>query len=124
MLLVLLLLLPFPAYGSYRSTRYGGGPGMYFAGSNDGKCGEVVPLAVYAEEPMEVAPIHHWKWDRGWKIASNITTDIKGQYAAIATTYGEGRVILFGPHPEKKTFFGGHIEEFPVRKNTRFTWFI
>ena len=50
--------------------------------------------------------------------------ELKGEYAAIATTYGKGRIVLFGPHPEKKTFFGGHIEEFPVRKNTRFTWFI
>jgi len=111
-------------YGTYRSIRYGGGPGMYPAGIKNEKFGEIVPLAIYAEEPMEVAPIHHWKWDGEWKMASNITTDIKGQYAAIATTYGDGRVVLFGPHPEKNTFFGGDIEEFPVRKNTRFTWFI
>jgi len=112
-------------YDSYRNIRYGGGPGMYPAGVKNDKCGDIVPLAIYAEEPMEAAPIHRWKWDGGgWKIAANITTDIKGEYAAIATTYGNGRVVLFGPHPEKKTFFGGHIEEFPVRKNTRFTWFI
>lgn len=111
-------------YGTYRSIRYGGGPGMYPAGVENNKCGEIVPLAIYAEEPMEAAPIHRWKWSNGWKIAANITTDIKGEYAAIATTYGNGRIVLFGPHPEKKTFFGGHIEEFPVRKNTRFTWFI
>jgi len=112
-------------YDSYRNIRYGGGPGMYPAGVKNDKCGDIVPLAIYAEEPMEAAPIHRWKWDGGgWKIAANITTDIKGEYAAIATTYGNGRVVLFGPHPEKKTFFGGRIEEFPVRKNTRFTWFI
>ncbi len=111
-------------YDTYRSIRYGGGPGMYPADSTDERCGEVVPIAIYAEEPMNVAPLHYWKWNDGWKIKSNVTTDIKGQYAAVATTYGEGRIALFGPHPEKKTFFGGHTEEFPVRQNTIFTWFI
>ena len=112
-------------YGTYRNIRYGGGPGMYPANSKDKKCGEVIPIAIYAEEPMEVAPIHFWKWRNGWEIAANVTTDIKGEYAAIATTYGKGRIVLFSPHPEKKTFFGGHVEEFPVRPNAGpFTWFI
>jgi hypothetical protein len=54
-----------------------------------------------------------------------IKTDIKGQYAAIATTYGEGKVVLFGPHPERKTFFDGYVEEVTVRpKLAPFTWFI
>jgi len=98
---------------------------MYPANSKDKKCGEVIPIAIYAEEPMEVAPIHFWKWRNGWEIAANVTTDIKGEYAAIATTYGKGRIVLFSPHPEKKTFFGGHVEEFPVRPNAGpFTWFI
>ncbi|MEA2054295.1 MAG: BPL-N domain-containing protein [Candidatus Thermoplasmatota archaeon] len=110
--------------GGYRNIRYGGGPGMYPAYEDNEKCGEVIPLAIYAEEPMEVAPLHYWKWNGRWEIAANVTTDIKGQWASIATTYGNGKVVLFGPHPEKKTFFGGHVEEFPVRANTRFTWFI
>lgn len=37
---------------------------------------------------------------------------MKGEYAAIATTYGKGRVALFGPHPEERTVLGGHVEEF------------
>ncbi|KAA0002992.1 MAG: hypothetical protein FE048_02530 [Thermoplasmata archaeon] len=112
-------------YDSYRNIRYGGGPGMYPANSDDEKCGEVIPLAIYAEEPMEVAPLHFWRWRGEWEIAANVTTDIKGQYAAIATTYGKGRIVLFSPHPEKKTFFGGHVEEFPVRPHAGpFTWFI
>ena len=113
-------------YGDLRSIRYWGGPGMYDAGKEDARLGPVTPLAIYAEEPMDVAPLHYWKWEGGTAVpARNITTDIRGQYAAIATTYGSGRVVLFGPHPERNTFFDGHVEEFPVRpKLAPFTWFI
>ena len=51
----------------------------------------------------------------GMYMDGNITTDIKGQYAGIATTYGKGRIVLFGPHPEEITMIGGHVEEFPGR---------
>lgn len=113
-------------YGDVRSIRYWGGPGMYDAGKDDELLGTVIPLAIYAEEPMDVAPLHFWRWEGRNPIpARNITTDIKGQYAAIATTYGHGRVVLFGPHPERNTFFDGHVEEFPVRPHLApFTWFI
>jgi len=112
-------------YGMRRSMRYGGGPGMVPAGAGCEMCGPVVPLAVYAEEPMEVAPLHFWRWRGGWEIAANVTTDVRGQYAAVASTFGNGRVALFGPHPEKPTWFGGHVEEFPVRPRAGpFTWFI
>jgi len=112
-------------YGERRSMRYGGGPGMIPAGVQCSECGPVVPLAVYAEEPMEVAPLHFWRWRGGWEMAANVTTDVEGEYAAAASTYGEGRGALFGPHPEKPTWFGGHVEEFPVRPRLGpFTWFI
>jgi len=108
-----------------RNIRYGGGPGMYVAPEASEKHGPVIPLAIYAEEPMTVAPLHYWTWERGWHIQENITTDINGQYAIVATSYGEGRIVLFGPHPEKKTFFGGYITEFPVRPYMGpFTWHI
>ncbi|MGC9307440.1 MAG: BPL-N domain-containing protein [Thermoplasmatota archaeon] len=111
--------------GERRSMRYGGGPGMYPAGVACEECGDVTALALYAEEPMEVAPLHFWRWRNGWEIAANVSTDIKGQYAAVASTYGKGNVALFGPHPEKPTWFGGHVEEFPVRPHAGpFTWFI
>lgn len=111
--------------GQKRSVRYGGGPGMYLANANDTLLGPVVPLAIYVDEPMDVAPLHYWEWRSGWHIKANVTTDIKGQYAAVASTYGAGRVALFSPHPEKPTWFGGHIEEFPVRPNLGpLTWFI
>lgn len=111
-------------YGKNRSIRYWGGPGMYEAGLKNEKMGDVIPLAIYAEEPMEIAPLHYWKWENDrWIPYKNVTTDIKGQYAVVASTYGNGRLVLFGPHPERNTFFDGHVEEFPVR-NSRFTWFI
>ncbi|MEM1513977.1 MAG: BPL-N domain-containing protein [Candidatus Thermoplasmatota archaeon] len=112
-------------YGTERSIRYWGGPGMREANFKDEKFGEIVPLATFAEEPMEVAPLHYWLWKGEWIPYKNITTDIKGQYAAIATTYGKGKVVLFSPHPERETFFDGYVEEFPVRENlSPFTWFI
>ncbi|MFO8133245.1 MAG: BPL-N domain-containing protein [Thermoplasmatota archaeon] len=111
--------------GQRRSMRYGGGPGMYPADGDCAMCGPVVPLAIYVEEPMEVAPLHFWRWRGGWEIAANVTTDVQGQYAAVASTFGDGRVALFGPHPEKPTWFGGHVEEFPVRPRMGpFTWFV
>jgi len=113
-------------YDEKRGVRYGGGPGMYPAHDQDPLLGPVVPLAVYAQEPMQVAPLHFWRWRQGeWEIWANVTTDIRGQWAAVATTYGRGRVVLFGPHPEKPTWFGGRVEEFPVRPRLGpFTWFI
>jgi glutamine amidotransferase-like uncharacterized protein len=96
-----------------RIIRYEGGPGMYLADKTDPLLGEVVPIAIYAEEISEKAPIHFWKKVGGeWQIEGPVTTDLKGEYAAIATTYGKGRVALFGPHPEERTVLGGHVEEF------------
>ncbi len=101
-----------------RIIRYEGGPGMYpVPGYED----EIIPLAVYGEEISDIAPIHHWyKKDGEWYMDGNITTDIKGEYAAIATRYGEGRVVIFGPHPEEITKIGGHVEEFLGRSAFKF----
>ena len=96
-----------------RIIRYEGGPGMYNGDAHDPLLGEVIPLAFYGEEISEKAPIHIWKKIGGeWQIVDDIKTDLKGEYAAIATTYGKGKVVLFGPHPEEKTVLGGHVEEF------------
>jgi hypothetical protein len=112
-------------YGQNRSVRYGGGPGMYPADGDDPLLGPLTPLAIYAEEPMAVAPLHFWQYRGDWAVHANVTTDIKGQYAALATTYGSGRVVLFSPHPEKPTWFGGQVAEFPVRPHLGpLTWFI
>ena len=99
-----------------RIIRYEGGPGMYPANKSDALLGKVIPIAYYMEEPSQKAPIHHWYKKNGeWHMDGNITTDIKGEYAGIATTYGKGRIVLFGPHPEEITMIGGHVVEFPGR---------
>lgn len=109
-----------PSPDNPRIIRYEGGPGMYPA--NNSNLPEVEPIAFYEEEPSEKAPIHHWyKKDGEWHEDGTIKTDIKGQYAGIITTYGKGRIILFGPHPEEPTMIGGHVEEFPGR--TKYTLF-
>ena len=105
-----------------RIIRYEGGPGMYLANGSDSLLGKIIPIAFYGEEPCKKAPIHHWYKKNGkWYMDGNITTDIKGQYAGIVTTYGKGRIVLFGPHPEEPTMIGGYVEEFPGR--TKYTLF-
>ena len=96
-----------------RTIRYEGGPGMYEGNATDPLMGDIIPLAIYREEISDKAPIHFWKRVNGeWVIDRPVKTDLKGKYAAIATTYGNGRVVLFGPHPEERTVLGGHVEEF------------
>lgn len=47
----------FKGYGEdSRFITYGGGPGVYLAGLSDEKLGEVTPIAIYLEEPMDVSP--------------------------------------------------------------------
>ena len=86
----------------YRDISYAGGPGLYTAYKQDSELGEIIPLLVYNEEPMYTKPIHYWNKDNNnWQIVSNITTNLSGTYAGIATTYNDnGRVVLYGPHPE------------------------
>ncbi len=106
-----------------RVIRYEGGPGLYPADGSDPLLGDITPLAVYAEEVSERAPIHFWEKNGGeWQQTGPVTTDVKGQYAAIATTYGDGNVALFGPHPEERTTVGGHVEEYPGR--SKYTLFM
>ena len=92
---------------------YGGGPGIYKADVDDPMLGNIEPLMLYNEELMYTKPIHYWKPTiNGWKIAGNVSTDIMNQYAAIITNYGNGKVILFGPHPEEPPMLKGRINEF------------
>ncbi|MFO8133282.1 MAG: hypothetical protein R6U10_05050 [Thermoplasmatota archaeon] len=100
--------------GSYRAISYAGGPGMYPAGSEDPKHGSLIPLLTYNEEPMYTKPIHYWRPTVfGWKILGNVTTDLYGTYAGVATTYnGDGRVVLYGPHPEDRVVVNGTIYEY------------
>ncbi|HEC87313.1 MAG TPA: hypothetical protein ENI49_05555 [Thermoplasmatales archaeon] len=92
---------------------------MYRANLNDSRFGKVIPLLIYNEELMEVKPIHFWKRALiGWVKDGVVETDIKGQFAGIATTYNDsGRVILFSSHPEIPVMINGTVLEF-FGKNT------
>ena len=105
-----------PIYSNYdsedRNILWFAGPGLYDANVENDKLGEVVPLSYYLEEPMDLAPLHMWRFTfRGYKPFYDIQTDLKDQYASIATVYNNsGRVVLFGPHPEYATFEGNFNE--------------
>ena len=101
-------------YDNYRYITYGGGPGMYQGDKNNPKLGAIIPLLTYNEEPMITKPIHYWiPTLNGWKILKNVTTNLYGTYAGIATTYNNnGRVVLYGPHPEDRVVVNGTIHEY------------
>lgn len=106
-----------PIFAGYdedtRYITYAGGPGMYPAGQGNSLHGEVSTLLRYNEEPMKTKPLHYWRPTlEGWTIWKNVTTDIKGMAAAVATTYGEGNVVLYGPHPEHRVVVNGSVEEY------------
>jgi len=100
---------------SIRNIRWWGGPSLLPANINSRDFGKVSPLAVYLEEACKKAPIHFWIWLGKWIPYKNITTDLKNQYAAITTTYGKGRIVLFGPHPEYSTWHNGHVVEYKTK---------
>jgi len=93
---------------------YGGGAGMYIADSNDSRLGKIIPLLIYNEELMETKPIHFWKKALiGWIKDGVVKTDIKGQFAGIATTFNDsGRIVLLSSHPEIPVMVNGTIKEF------------
>ncbi len=104
----------FSCYPSdYRHMAYAGGPGMYNANVNDSKYGPVIPLLIYNEELMFSKPIHYYiPTIHGWKIFRNVTTNLSGTFAGIATVYNNsGRVVLYGPHPEIYVVVNGSIVE-------------
>ena len=90
---------------SDRYITYGGGPGLYGMEKARG-------IAKYAEEPMEIAPIHYWIWIGKWIPYKTIKTDVKGYYSAAETEYGDGTIVVFGPHPEIPPRINGSIKEF------------
>jgi len=90
----------------FLNISYAGGPSFYL--NNNAK-----PLLIYDEEPMYTKPIHYWiPSPNGWRIWKNVTTDIKEQAAAIETSYGKGKIFLFGPHPEEYFMENGSIIEY------------
>lgn len=98
---------------------YGGGAGLYLAKADDPKLGKIYPLLTYEEELMESKPIYFWKKALiGWVRDRKVETDIKGQYACVATTYDErGRIVLISSHAEIPVMVDGKIEE-AFGKNT------
>ncbi len=90
---------------TWRYITYGGGPGMYGVEKAE-------PIAFYAEEPMEVAPLHYWRWLGKWIPYKIVRTDIKEYYSILETKYGNGKVLVFGPHPEIPPRLNGSVEEF------------
>ena len=97
-----------------RNIRWWGGPGMLIADKDDPLFGEICPLAIYIEEPMDKGPIHYWKNSlfKNPETYKTVVTDIAGQYAGVATTYNKGKIVLYGPHPEYSTWTNGYINEF------------
>jgi len=109
---------PIPIFKPFRkevfNISYGGGAGLYIANSKDPRLGKVYPLLIYNEELMETKPIHFWKRVLiGWKKGETIKTDLKGNYAMIATTFNNsGRIVLISSHPEIPVMVNGTIVEF------------
>lgn len=97
---------------------YGGGPGLYPANINDEDMGDVVPLLQITEELMETKPIY---WYRkgilpGYVPVKKVKTDLLGNYCSVASTYGDGRIVIFGAHPEISPILDGYIHQF-VKKS-------
>ncbi|RLF46906.1 MAG: hypothetical protein DRN29_03950 [Thermoplasmata archaeon] len=88
-----------------RYITYGGGPGLY-------GMKEAIPLAIYREEPSDVATLHYWIWLGKWIPYKKIETDIKDYYSAAEAMYGKGKVVIFGMHPEIPPRFNGSVYEY------------
>lgn len=107
-----------PIFKDYKKTHinltYGGGAGLYLPENPDPDLGQVTPLLTFDEELMETKPLH---WFRkgilpGWVPFKKVKTDLKGNYAGIATTYNNsGRIVLFAVHAEIPIIANGTIEE-------------
>lgn len=93
---------------------YGGGPGIYPADIDNPIYGDITPLLIINEELMDTKPIHWYIKGLlpGWIPFRKVKTDIKGQYAAIATTYGEGRIVIYNAHPEIILVVNGTIDQY------------
>lgn len=91
---------------------YGGGPGLYPANASDPNLGEITPLLMINEELMDTKPIYWYiKVILGWKKWKKVKTDMFGQYGGIATTYGNGRVVIYTGQSEIQLVLNGTIKE-------------
>ena len=119
----------------YRLMRWNSGPALIPYSEN------VTVLAWYPSvefsgiEGDPKTTIHSWKYvgpfsgefyKQGgldfWDKDKILETNISGKPAAIADTYGDGRVVIYGPHPEHPVYFDEHIVE-SDDTNRNFLWF-
>jgi len=97
----------------YCVLTYAGGPGMMVADVDDLLISGLSPLLTYNEELMNTKPLHFYRYSSsGWTIWKNVTTDLLGTYAGVCNSYGNGKVVLFGPHPELIVTVNGTIQEY------------
>ena len=93
---------PFSVSG-LRSIRYWGGPGFKDLGTS------VRKWAYYYDEPSDVARLHmnrRWwasRWTDPWADTNIKKRSDNEVYSIIADTYGSGKLVLFGQHPEVYT---------------------
>lgn len=111
----------FSGYGEQsRIMRWVGGPALIPTS------GHVTVLAWYPGENMSgphgnaSTQVHAWRFDGGnaaqpldfWDLTDQvIETHLAGKPAGVACTYGQGRVVLFGNHPEHPVWRGGQLVE-------------
>ncbi|MGC9307166.1 MAG: hypothetical protein ACP5FL_00125 [Thermoplasmatota archaeon] len=110
--------------GDSRIIRWVGGPALL-------PTGDVSVLAWYPDENMSgphgnaSTMLHAWRyspdpwqpldwWDMDDRV---IETHLAGKPAAISCRYGEGRVVLFGNHPEHPVWRGGRLVERDTERN-------
>jgi len=89
---------PFSAYsGQIKDIRYWGG--RWYENPGVG----VTPIAKYNKEPSPDEPTTdlHDKIDG---VVWNVTTHLKGKWASLQASFGQGNVLIFGSHPELKTW--------------------
>jgi len=108
----------FEGYGrSSRIIRWVAGPALI-------PYGNVSIMVTYPEENIsgkngnESTTIHAWRFTPFsspftdfWSMGEIIETRIAGKPAAISCNFGEGRVVIFGNHPEHPVWRGGQIYE-------------
>ncbi|NIA10241.1 MAG: hypothetical protein GWP10_11085, partial [Nitrospiraceae bacterium] len=120
----------FKGYGhDTRIIRWVGGPALIPDGNN------VAVLAWYPDENIsgphgnESTSIHAWKYKfnpseplDSWDMENDIIeTHLAGRPAAVSCDYGNGRVVIFGNHPEHSVWAGGKIIEDDTDNNHIFS---
>lgn len=92
---------------------YAGGPAMIASATTDPLISDLTPLLMYNEELMDTKPLHFYRpTSTGWMIWKNVSTDLLDSFAGVCNNYGDGKVVLFSPHPELILTVNGTIHEY------------